>query len=176
MAEEPKPETTEAGADAQAKSRKMKTLGLFGGVMLVEGLAIFFAMKFFSPEPDPTMGMDEQLMAATQPALATKELELARVRVQNTNGERTVLYSVTANIVVPSEQETEVQTFLDNHRAAINDMLSRIIRAAEDKHLHEYGLETLKRLIRFELTKMMGEDLTIERVLISEFTPLPTGF
>lgn len=176
MAEEPKQETTEASEDSKAKSGKMKTLGLFGGVMVVEGLAIFFAMKMFSPEPDPTMGMDKELTQATQPALATKELELARVRVQNTNGARTVLYSVTANIVVPSEQETEVQTFLDNHRAAINDMLSRIIRAAEDKHLNEHGLETLKRLIRFELTKMIGEDLTIERVLISEFTPLPTGF
>lgn len=176
MAEEPKPETTEAGDAKKAKAGKMKTMGLFGGVMLVEGIGIFFAMKFFAPEPDPTMGMDKELTVATQPALATKELELARVRVQNTNGERTILYSVTANIVVPSEHETDVQTFLDNHRAAINDMLSRIIRAAEDKHLHEYGLETLKRLIRFELTKMMGDDLPIERVLISEFTPLPTGF
>lgn len=176
MAEEPKTDAPDASEASSAKSGKMKTMGLFGGVMLLEGLAIFFAMKFFSPEPDPTMGMDPELTAATQPALATKELELARVRVQNTNGERTILYSVTANIVVPSELEAQVQTFLDNHRAAINDMLSRIIRAAEDKHLHEHGLETLKRLIRFELTKMIGEDLTIERVLISEFTPLPTGF
>lgn len=175
MAEEPKPAAAEASESSSAKSAKMKTFGIFGGVMLLEGLAIFFAMRFFSPEPDPTMGMDQEL-TTSQPALATKELELARVRVQNTNGARTVLYSVTANIVVPSEMETKVQTFLDNHRAAINDMLSRIIRAAEDKHLHEHGLETLKRLIRFELTKMIGDDLTIERVLISEFTPLPTGF
>lgn len=176
MAEEPKAETTETSEVVTAKPNKMKTLGLFGGVMVVEGLAIFFAMKFFSPEPDPTMGMDQQLTQATQPALATKELELARVRVQNTNGERTILYSVTANVVVPSEEEEKVQTFVDNHRAAINDMLSRIIRAAEEKQLNEYGLETLKRLIRFELNKMMGDDMKIDRVLISEFTPLPTGF
>lgn len=176
MADEPKTEATEASEGAGGKSGKVKTFGLFGGVMLVEGLAIFFAMKFFAPAPDPTMGMDPQLTQATQPVLATRELELARVRVQNTNGERTILYSVTANIVVPTEEEADVQTFLDNHRAAINDMLSRIIRAAEDKQLNEYGLETLKRLIKFELTKMMGDDLKVDRVLISEFTPLPTGF
>jgi flagellar basal body-associated protein FliL len=154
----------------------MKTMGLFGGVMIVEGLAIFMAMKFFAPEPDPTMGMDQELTQATQPALLTKELELARVRVQNRNGAKTILYSVTANIVIPSEREPKVLTFLDNHRAAINDMLSQIIRAAEEKHLNEYGLETLKRLIRFEVNKMLGDEDTIERVLISEFTPLPTGF
>lgn len=174
MAEESKQET--GAAAAAAKSGRMRTIGIFGGVMLVEGLAIFFAMKFFAPEPDPTMGMDKELTQATQPALLTKELELARVRVQNRNGPQTILYSVTANIVVPSERATEVQTYLDNHRAAINDMLSQIIRAAEERHLNEFGLETVKRLIRFELSKLMGDDESIERVLISEFTPLPTGF
>jgi len=176
MAEEPKQESTESGEAPQPAPKRGKMLGVFGGVMVVEGLAIFFAMRMFAPEPDPTMGMDDQLTQATEPVLMTKELELARVRVQNTNGSRTVLYSVTANIVVATEKAEETQAFLDNHRAAINDVLSRIIRAAEEKHLNEHGLETLKRLILFELKKMTGEDTAVERVLISEFTPLPTGF
>lgn len=175
MAEEPKQAEVEA-APAPAKSGRGKTLGIFGGVMVIEGLAIFFAMKAFAPAPDPTMGMADALTQATQPDGATAELELARVRVQNTSGARTILYSVTANIEVDKDRKDELQVFLDGHRAAINDVMSRILRAAEEKHLNEPGLETIKRLIRFEMTKMLGNDTDIERVFISEFTPLPTGF
>jgi len=173
MAEEPKQPDVEASPPA--KPGKAKTFGIFGGIMVVEGLAIFFAMKAFAPEPDPTMGITPELQT-TQPGGNTAELELARVRVQNTSGARTILYSVTANIVVAKDREEELQVFLDAHRAAINDVMSRILRAAEEKHLNEPGLETIKRLIRFEMNKLLGNETDIERVLISEFTPLPTGF
>lgn len=176
MAEEPKSQSADISAPAASKSGKMKTFGIFGGVMLAEGLAIFFAMKAFSPEPDPTMGMAPELTQATQPGGNTAELELAHVRVQNTNGARTILYSVTANIEVIKERKEELQAYLDGHRAEINDVMSRIIRGAEEKHLNEPGLETIKRLIRFEINKMLGNETDVERVFISEFTPLPTGF
>ncbi len=174
MADEPK--QPEAEASPPPKPGKAKTFGIFGGIMVVEGLAIFFAMKAFAPEPDPTMGITPELNQTTQPGGNTAELELARVRVQNTSGARTILYSVTANIVVSKDREIDLQAFLDGHRATINDVMSRILRGAEEKHLNEPGLETIKRLIRFEMNKLLGNETDIERVLISEFTPLPTGF
>lgn len=156
----------------------MGTLGIFGGVMLVEGIGIFAVMKFFGAEPDPTQGMTQQLVT-TRPFSDSKEIEVAQVRVQNTQGDRTILYSVTVNIRINSDPNTVrlvEEDFLKNRRATITDAISRILRSADHKDMTQPGLETLKRQIRFELSSMLGDDTIIQQVLIPEFTPLPTGF
>lgn len=171
----------EAPADdaTSGKSRKkpIATIGIFGGVMLVEGLALFFAMKwFFGADADPTMGMMDELTVTTQPFTESKELELAHVRVQNDQGNRTILYSVTVTVRIHHDNEKMVNDFMKNRCATINDVISRIIRSANPEHLAEPGLETLKRKIGFEVGSLLGDDQIIEQVLIPEFTPLPTGF
>lgn len=169
---------TEAKAGA-ADSKKVKsyaTIGLISGLMLVEGVAIFAAMKFFGADPDPTAGMP-QLTVTTQPFGESKEIEIARVRVQNTNGTRPILYAASIDVKVPSKKESLItEDFLKNRRATVNDAISRIIRSADSKHLSEPGLETLKRKIRFELGALLGDENVIEEVLIPEFTPMPAGF
>lgn len=173
-----KPEEAADKKDAEpAKKKKfMATIGIFGGVMVVEGLAIFFGMKLLGSEPDPTVGMMETLQTTTAPFEESKELEVAHVRVQNANGARTILYSVTIIARVHREDEETLQEFLDNRKATLSDAISRIIRSADEKHLAEPGLETLKRQVRFELSNLLGDDTIIEQILIPEFTPLPTGF
>ena len=178
-AKEKTEQTSEGQAEAVGPKQKKSyaTIGLFGGVMIVEGLAIFLCMKFFGSEPDPTIGMMDTLQTTTAPFEESKELEVARVRVQNANGARTTLYSVAISIRVHHDDEGMVADFLKNREATINDSMSRIIRSAEEKHLSEPGLETLKRQIHFELNTLLGgEGSLIEHVLIPEFTPLPTGF
>jgi flagellar basal body-associated protein FliL len=167
---------TEA-TEESSKKKSMATMGIFGTVMLAEGLAIFFAMRFFGSEPDPAAGMEPRLTTATQPFSERREIEVAHVRVQNSNGERSTLYSVTINIVVDhAHEEMIVEDFLKNRQATITDAISRILRSSEEKHLSEPGLETLKRQISFELGVLLKDDTIIEEVLIPEFTPLPTGF
>ncbi len=167
----------EGAEDSPKKKKSLATMGIFGTVMLVEGLAIFLAMRFFGSEPDPAVGMDTDLTTATQPFSERREIEVAHVRVQNSNGERSILYSVTINIVVDhTHEEMIVEDFLKNRQATITDAISRIIRSSEEKHLSEPGLETLKRQVSFELGVLLKDDTIIEQVLIPEFTPLPTGF
>ncbi len=166
----------EVAEESPKKKKSVATMGIFGAVMLAEGLAIFFAMRFFGSAPDPAKAL-EPISATTQPFSERREIEVARVRVQNTNGERSILYSVTINIVVDYTQEKMiVEEFLENRKATITDTISRIIRSSEAKHLSEPGLETLKRQISFELGVLLKDDTIIEQVLIPEFTPLPTGF
>lgn len=169
--------TTEEQQPAAGKKRKpIATIGIFGGVMVLEGLGIFFCMKFFGSEPDPTAGMDTPLMVTTAPFEESKEFKVAHVRVQNANGARAILYSVGVSIRVHHDNELMIEDFLSNRSATIDDAISRIIRSADDGTLSEAGLETLKRQIRFELSSLLGDDTVIEQVLIPEFTPLPTGF
>lgn len=178
--EEKKPEQAPADSEAVPQKRRamsMGTVGIFGGIMLVEGLAIFFCMKFLGADPDPTAGMIPEL-TTTAPYSDSREFELSRIRVQNNHGQRTILYAVGVTIRVNNEDDNveTVTEFLEFRKATIDDAISRIIRSADEQHLAEPGLETLKRQIRYELSALLGDDTIIEQVLIPEFTPLPTGF
>lgn len=180
MADAAKPAEKPAADGAAAPGKKklpIATLGMVGGLMLAEGIGIFAAMKFFGAEPDPTVGMPQHLEVTTQPFGESKEIEIAKVRVQNTNGARPMLYSVTIEVKIPTDKESLItEDFLKNRKASVTDAISRIIRSADGKHLSEPGLETLKRKIRFELGSLLGDEKVIEDVLIPEFTPMPMGY
>ena len=172
-----KDDATDSGeSNAEKKSGKsLATIGIFGGVMLVEAVAIFLAMKFLGSAPDPTMGM-EGLTPTTQVATVSKELEVADIRVPNTNGARTILYNVKVVISVAPDREEEGKSLIEAKQFAVEDALSRIIRSSDPRYLAEPGLETLKRQIRFELNQVFGDDTIIEQVLVPDCIPLPTGF
>lgn len=180
--EEAKPEKpTDAAASAAAAAAvqnpkgKMGTFAILGGVMLVEGLAIFACMKFFGSQPDPTHGMQE-MVPTTKPWEESKELAVAQIRVPNNNGARTVLYSVKIVLRVHHDDATKIKEFMDNRKNTIDDIIGRVIRSADEKHFAEPGLETLKRQIGYELSTLLGDEHAIEQVLIPECTPLPAGF
>jgi flagellar basal body-associated protein FliL len=69
-----------------------------------------------------------------------------------------------------------MKEFIENRKNTVDDVISRVIRSADERHLAEPGLETLKRQIRFELGRLIGDDKIIEHVLIPECMPIPTGF
>ncbi len=176
---EQKKEEAPPAPPAEGKGKKsLATIGIFGGVMLVEAVGIFFAMKFLGSSPDPTLGMEG--VPATQPAepwTESAELEVCHLRVQNAgSGHRTTLYNVTVVIRVHNSNAEKAQNFLESRKSTIEDALGRIVRGAEPSQLAEYGLETLKRQFRFELSQLIGDDTTIEQVLIPECMPLQTGF
>jgi flagellar basal body-associated protein FliL len=174
--EQTKPEASpEAPAESKSK-RPLTTLGVFGGVMVVEGLAIFMLMRFFGTTPDPTLGVEGIQVPTTQPWKESAELEVAKLRVQNNNASRPLLCSVTVVIRVHQADVEKVKEFLHNRKNTVEDALSRIVRSAEERHLNEPGLETLKRQFRFELGSLVNDDTVIEQVLIPECMPLPTGF
>jgi flagellar basal body-associated protein FliL len=164
-----------AGAEQPKKGKSFVTFGIFGGVMVVEGIAIFLGMRFLGSHPDPTVGV-EGLQVATQPAVEAQEFDVANLRVLNRNGPRAVLYSVRVVITASSAKKEKVEEFLKNRKSTIEDAMSQVLRSAEEKYLAEPGLETLRRQLRHELNQLMKDEETIEQVLIPEFTPLPTGY
>ncbi len=174
--------TTEAveGGEAPAapkRKRSMATIGVFGGVMLVEGVAIFLCMKFLGTEPDPTQGMD--VVPTTQAWAESRELDVADLRVLHRSEHQTVLYTVRVVVTISSSDDTvikDVEEFLEKRRGTIEDSLSRVIRSSDEKHLNEPGLETLRRRFRHELNGLIGDETTFENVLIPNFTVVPTGF
>jgi len=164
-----------AAPDAPARKGKAITFAVFGGIMVVEGIAIFAAMKMLGHEPDPTVGM-EPLAATTKPWEESLELPVVSVRVPNSNGARAMLYSVKVAARVHAKEKTEIEEFLKKRKSTIEDVISRVIRSSEEKHLAEPGLETLKRQVRFELNALIGDEHKIEQILIPECMPIPAGY
>ena len=177
--EKPKPPPAapaeEAKTDAPAKKGKGLTIAIFGGVMLIEGVAIFGVMKMMGHEPDPTVGM-EVMHPTSKPWEESSELPVVSLRVPNNNGARTMLYSVKVAARVNAKEKDRVKEFLEKRKSTIEDTLSRVIRSAEERQLAEPGLETLKRQFRYELSTLIGDEHLIEQVLIPECMPLPAGF
>jgi flagellar basal body-associated protein FliL len=172
----PAPAPADAKAAAPPKSGKVATFGIFGGIMIVEAVAIFMCMKLMGKEPDPTLGVEHGLVTTTKPWEESHELPVATVRVPNSNGSRTMLYNVKVVVRVNHKDQAKVKEFLENRKNTIEDIIGRVIRSADERHLGEPGMETLKRQVRFELNSLLGDEKTIEQVLIPECMPIPTGF
>ncbi len=178
-AEAPKPEASAEAkppAPPEKKSGKFMTMGLIGGVMLVEGVGIFMVMKFMGADPDPTQALEHGVQATTRPWEESQEIQVAQVRVPNSSGSRTFLYNVRVVIRVHHKDHDKVKEFMESRKNTIEDVIGRVIRSADERHLAEPGLETVKRQIRYELGSLLGDESLIEQVLIPECMPLPTGY
>lgn len=165
-------EVAEETGSAPAKRRKMPTVGLVGGVMIIEGLAIFTAMKLFSAEADPTIGLEP--VATTNPWSEYREIEVASLRVPHTNGTRNLLYNVKIVVTVHHEKEADFNLILDKRKFTIEDAISRTVQEASELELAEPGKESLKRKIRFVLGGIILDEGMIEEVLIPQMMALPT--
>lgn len=168
----PEKEAGEESASAPAKRRKLPTLGIVGGVMLIEGAAIFTTMKLFSAEADPTLGLEP--VATTNPWSEYSEIEVASLRVPHSSGTRNVLYNVKIVVTVHHDKEADFKLILDKRKFTIEDAISRAIQEAPDLELEEPGKESLKRKIRFVLGRIILDESMIQEVLIPQMMALPT--
>jgi len=178
------PPKQDAVADAKSppaekpakKSGRGAIIGIFGGVMVVEAVLVFGAMKLFGSDPDPTVGMEVGLAPTTAPWEESREIEVAKVRVLNSSGGRSLLYSVRVVARVHEDEFDKVKQFLESRKSTVEDAICRVIRSAEERQLAEPGLETLKRQVRYELGNLMSDEQLIEQILIPECMPLATAF
>lgn len=180
MADETKnPDAAKGGTDAATEGSgkktkgKMLTFGLFGGVMIVEGLAIFLAMKTFGGQPHRLEA--EQMVPTSKPASEFQELEVANVRVPHVTGSRTTLYSMRVVVLVKFDKVEDVKKTLESKKWTVTDTVSRVIRQAAESEISEPRLETLRRKMKFELNELCPEENAIEQVLIPECMPMSTG-
>ncbi|RIK64006.1 MAG: hypothetical protein DCC65_15125 [Planctomycetota bacterium] len=161
---------------APATKGRFGTIGIVGGLMLVEGVGIFLCMKFLGTDPDPTIGIEQALTPTTKPWEESREILVAKVRVLNSNGSKAMLYNVKVVVRVHHENQGRVEEFFNSRKSTVEDAIGRVIRSAEERHLAEPGLETLKRQVRHELGVLLGDDSLIEQVLVPECMPMPTGY
>lgn len=160
-------------APAPRMRGRMMTLGLVGGVMILEGIGLFVVFKMFGAEPDPTEGMT--LQSTTRAWEQSAELPLVEIKALNSNGGRAVYYRLKVGLVVHTADLEKVRPIIERKKLTIEDLIGRAIREADERELTEPNLETIKRRLRLELGALLGDEKLIEGVLIPECMPLPTG-
>jgi len=173
MADEAAVESTESSETPRGKHRFM-TLGIIGGVMLLEGVGIFVAVKMMYHQPaaavaDAPDARDDALAAIEKEV----EIVLPEVNAFNKRQGKLMIYNLELAIRVNKEDKERVERILAARQGTILDRLNTVIRSADPKYLSEPGLDTLRRQFKHELTRIMGDSEPISAVLVRRFFQSP---
>lgn len=173
--------------------------GIIGAVMIGEAVMLLVAMKWVfggpaaavaavaeaggdgeaTPSGDTSAeeGSAESTEGETPPAdesLRGMEVEVATVRAPNEKGGRVYIYEIKVAVMVPTMSVNVVRSRLKARESTVRDRLIQIVRRADPEFLEEETLGTLRRQIRYELGKILGDDSLIEEVLIASFQKFRT--
>lgn len=158
-------EVPQESGDAKSK-KSMMVLVMIGGLMLAEGAGVFVLARMTTSAPSPAeaaMGLAEDEQADV---IQSTEVEVADLNAYNSKTGRVFVYHMTVSASIDTDDLPAVKTFLEERKNAISDHLNRIIRSAEPDHLDETGLETIRRQIKFELDKLIGDETMIKEIFI----------
>ncbi len=148
---------------------------IVAGLMLVEGVAIFAAAKYFlsgSPtvvkaadaDAPPDFGADR----SGRGSLNTAEVELSECRPSNTVTGRLLTFRVRVSALVKQSDHERMKTLVTTNQARITDRVNYVVRSAEPQQLNEPGLESIKRRLKHEFDAILGDETLIQEVLIPE--------
>lgn len=172
MADE-KAKAADAPADGGKPKGKMKKFIMIGGLMLVEGVAIFAGVKFLGGSPEESeakempveVGNMEQLL---EDIARETELEIAKISAYNNRPGNQMVYNLTVSCRVNTDVMEKAKSLLELRSMTIQDRLQKVIRNADPQFMTEPGLETIRRQVKFELDQILGTDTLINEILIPE--------
>ncbi len=149
--------------------RNLLTVAVVGGLMLIEGVGIFVAVKYMGGGPaslsaDQAIGGDGPGAALGQSELHVTDL----VSFNNADG-RVFVYQLSVYADVEGKHSQQIKDLIESRKNTIDDRFSKVVRAADPKYLDEPGLETLRRQFKHELGEILGDESHIRAILFPEF-------
>jgi flagellar basal body-associated protein FliL len=187
-----KAEKKSEAAPAEAEGSKEKGKGglltklpvLLGGVMVIEALVLGLGFYILKPKPPAAEGAQ---LVATDGASGengsakkgkTVEVAVGDYKALNRTNGRTFLYDLSIFVVVKAENEQKVTDAFKDGKALIEDRIRTIIAESDPDKLgggSEPGLETLRRQVKYQLDRIVGDGL-IDEVLVPRCIPFRTDF
>ena len=162
-------ETAISEAPARGGRRKLLiNLGIIGGVMLGEGLGVFFIARQFSGSPAAAEGSQVRGLMPDEGKKAPQdtEVEVVKIRAQNEKSQQMIVYDLTVAISIPENQALDLTSLIGRRKATIQDRLSRVVRSLEPQRFSEPDLATLRQQFKLELGQILGDEKAIREVLI----------
>jgi len=172
MAKQAPPPTEEAAPEAAPpppKSRKkMVLVGIFVGVMAVEGVGVFILAKHMSPEPATAEaaaigGLDEH---GGKKAPLDTEIDVGKLRAQNEKSQQLMVYDMSIAMTVAEKDASRISEVIDHKKATIQDRLGRVVRSLDPQRFSEPDLATLRSQFKHELGQIVGDEEAVKEVLI----------
>lgn len=171
MADEPAPDAVPEQTSEPKKGGGRKTAIIVGVLMLLEGVGIFAVTRMVSPRVAAAdVGGDGAQSSKTglEAPDDLVEIAIADCRPVNRVSGRLVVVRIRVAVVVARDFEEDAKKLFEERKARVEDRINFVIRSAEIQHLNEPGLETIKRRLKFELGRIVGDDKVIEELLIPE--------
>jgi len=160
---------------AIGRSRLVPTLVVMG-LMLVEGMGVYFVAKTISPGPAGALALQAGGGGgvsgnASVPISANSlgEVELADCRPINKMSGKFLTFQIRVTALVDANDLEGATETARKKRARIEDGVNNVIRAAEPAHLNEPKLDTLRKRLKHELDRVFGDDQIIKDILIPQF-------
>lgn len=165
------------------RSRKMPTL-ILAGILIGEGLCVFFITKAFSSTP-ATVYADEPRLGGTagnlkaadtkSPHAQWVEIDIGECRPSNRSTGKLISFQIRVAVLVTATNMEQVKAIVDVRQGRIRDRINFVFRSAEPNHLNEPGMETLKRRIKAELDRILESPELIQEVIIPEMLQTISG-
>ena len=161
-------------------------------LMGAEGVGVFFATKMFAGS-EPSSASAEEGESAAAPAeghgaktehggkspagaaAAAAEIALTECRPSNKMTGKLITLKIRVSALVASADAERAKTLVETNKARIDDRVNFVVRSAEPQDLNEPGLETIKRRLKHELAKVLGDEHLIQEVLIPELLQSGSG-
>ena len=160
----------EVNADAPPASggkKKLLTIGIVAGIMLVEGVGIFLAVRM-TAEPPVAEGAE----AIQNPDELIKQMDVELPLVEcdaiNRKSGQGIIVHLASSVRVTADNEERVGKLIEKRQSTIKDRVQMVLRSADPQHLNEPTLDTLKRQIKHESDKILEDDALILEVLITQ--------
>ena len=155
---------------ARPKSKKLTTILVIAGLMLAEGGLIFGAMMFFGGDPGVATASTGSATGGAGSDHGhpgdVAEVVIAELDAYNSLSGRLYVYHLQISAQVKPQDRQRIESIVEERGDTICDRINTVIRGADPRHLNEPGLETMRRQIKFELDKILGDDSLVLELLV----------
>ncbi len=162
-------QSDEKAAPFANRNRNLLTALVVGGLMLVEGVGIFVAVKFLGGGPDTLQADGLGGESDGDGKLSSSEVRVTDLLAFNSNDGRVFVYQLSVYAEIDAEESQRIKDMIESRQNAIDDRFSKVIRSSDPKYLDEPGLETLRGQFKHELGQILGDESHIKTILFPEF-------
>ena len=156
-----------ADSKPSPSKRKLLTLAIVGAIMLLEGVGIFVVVRMTRETPPSEAG---EMAENPDQLLDQMDAELALVECDaiNRKSGQSIVVHLSISVRVAAGDQDHAATLIERRQDTLKDRVQMILRSADPQHLNEPNLDTLKRQVKFEVDKILGDDKLVLEVLIPQ--------
>jgi flagellar basal body-associated protein FliL len=173
MVDEAKTEAPE-NALPSGRRKRMLMVGILAGVMILESVVVFVLVKSWSPAAGPSAAQAAANGLSSEGEKAPKQVEVkvGDFRAQNRRGQQTYVLDFSVFAKVAEKDKAKLEEEIAAKSATLKDRLVRVVRAMEPERFTEPDLTTLRTQTKEALREVLGAELKIDEVLLTDFTAM----